>query len=149
MEVERFIGVEEMCGVCAVSQRKGAKADVSSSVVAVDVTGRHPKSARGNEYIVTATCLFSRWAEAFPVGNHTAPTVARVLVERLFTRFGVPKRILTDLGAEFQVQLFTELCKRFEIDQVCTTAYKPRTNGQVERFHRTLNSMLGKSVQQN
>ena len=118
-------------------------------VVAVDITGRHPKSARGNEYIVTATCLFSRWAEAFPVRNHTAPTVARVLVEQLFTRFGVPKRILTDLGAEFQGQLFTEMCRRFEIDQVRTTAYEPRTNGQVERFHRTLNSMLGKSVQQN
>ena len=118
-------------------------------VVAVDITGRHPKSARGNEYIVTASCLFSRWAEAFPVRNHTASTVARVLVEQLFTRFGVPKRILTDLGAEFQGQLFTELCKRFEIDQVRTTAYEPRTNGQVERFHRTLNSMLGKSVQQN
>jgi len=28
--------------------------------IAVDITGRHPKSARGNEYIVTATCLFSR-----------------------------------------------------------------------------------------
>jgi len=70
-------------------------------------------------------------------------------VEQLFTRFGVPKRILTDLGAEFQGQLFTEMRKRFDVDQVRTTAYEPRTNGQVERFHRTLNSMLGKSVQQN
>jgi len=56
-------------------------------VIAVDITGRHPKSARGNEYIVTATCLFSRWAEAFLVRNHTASIVARVLVEQLFTRF--------------------------------------------------------------
>jgi len=124
-------------------------ADEPFEAIAVHITGRHPKSARGNEYIVTATCLFSRWAEAFPVRNHTAPTVAKVRVEQLFTRFGVPKRILTDLGAEFQGQLFEEMCKRFEIDQVRTTAYEPRTNGQVERFHRTLNSMLGKSVQQN
>ena len=117
--------------------------------VAVDITGKHAMSARGNEYIVTATCLFSRRTEAFPVRNHTAPTVARVLVEQLFTRFGVPNGILTDLGGGFQGQLFTELCKKFEIHQVHTTAYEPVTNGQVERFHRTLNSMLGKAVQQN
>jgi len=122
---------------------------VPFEAVAVDITGRHPKSARGNEHIVTATCLFSRWAEAFPVRNHTAPTVARVLVEKLFTLLGVPKRILTDVGAEFQGQLFTEMCKRFKIDQVRTTAYEPRTNGQVERCHRTLNSTVDKSVQQN
>ena len=115
-------------------------------VIAIDVTGRHPKSLLGNEYIITVSCLFSRWAEAFPVRNHTAPTVAKVLVEQVFCRFGVPKRVLTDLGSEFQSQLFQEMCKKFEIDQVRTTAYQPRTNGQVERFHRTLNSMLGKTV---
>ena len=53
-------------------------------VLAVDVTGRHPKSLLGNEYIITVSCLFSRWAEAFPVRNHTAPTVAKVLVEQVF-----------------------------------------------------------------
>ena len=115
-------------------------------VLAVDVTGRHPKSLLGNEYIITVSCLFSRWAEAFPVRNHTAPTVAKVLVEQVFCRFGVPKRLLSDLGSEFQGQLFQEMCKKLEIDQVRTTAYEPRTNGQVERLHKTLNSMLGKVV---
>jgi len=145
------VGAEEVFCVCAASQGKAAEADYLHpfnagepfEVVAVDITGRHPKSVRGNEYIVTATSLFSRWAESFPVRNHTAPTVARVLLQQVFTRFGLPKRILTDLGAEFQGQLSTEMCKRFEIDQVRTTAYEPRTNGQVERFHRTLSSMLG------
>jgi len=33
-----------------------------------------------------------------------------------------------------------------EIDKIRTTAYKPSTNGVVERFHRTLNSMLGKVI---
>ena len=30
-------------------------------VVAIDVTCRHPKSLLGNEYIITVSCLFSRW----------------------------------------------------------------------------------------
>jgi len=115
-------------------------------VVAIDVTCRHPKSLLGNEYIITVSCLFSRWTGAFPVRNHTAQTVAKVLVERVFCRFGVPKRVLTDLGSEFQGQLFQEMCKKFEIDQARTTAYQARTKGQIERFHGTLNSMLGKTV---
>ena len=36
-------------------------------VVSVDITGRHPKSARGNEYIITIIDVFSKWAEAFPL----------------------------------------------------------------------------------
>jgi len=36
-----------------------------------------------------------------------------------------------------------------EIDKLRTTAYRPATNGMVERYHRTLNSILGKIVSQN
>jgi len=36
--------------------------------------------------------------------------------------------------------------KWLEVDKLRTTPYKPSTNGVVERFHRTLNSMLGKVV---
>ena len=118
-------------------------------IIAVDVTGKHPTSARGNQYIITVTDLFSKWSEAYPVRNHTAPVVAKVLVDQFFSRYGTPKRILSDLGVEFQSHLFQELCKRLEIEQVRTTPYKPSTNGCVERFHRTLNSMIGKVTQEN
>ena len=37
-----------------------------------------------------------------------------------------------------------KICRSYRIDKVRTTAYKPSTNGAVERFHRSLNSMLGK-----
>ena len=35
-----------------------------------------------------------------------------------------------------------------EIDKLRTSAYQPSTNGAVERFHRTLNTMMGKVVSQ-
>ena len=116
--------------------------------VAIDVTGKHPKSARGNEYMITAIDTFSKYAEAYPVRNHTAETVAKVLTDNFFTRYGMPKRILTDQGSEFESRLFKELCRHMGIEKVRTTPYKPSTNGCVERFHRTLNSMLGKVIQQ-
>ena len=40
--------------------------------------------------------------------------------------------------------LFAELMRLLGIDKLRKTAYKASTNGMVERFHRTLNSMLGR-----
>jgi transposase InsO family protein len=96
--------------------------------------------------MLTAIDHFSKWAEAFPLRCHTAQVVAKVLVTQLFSRFGCPKQVLSDQGQEFDGHLMTELCKHLRIDKVRTTAYKASTNGAVERFHRTLNSMLGKVI---
>ena len=59
---------------------------------------------------------FSKWAEAFPIREHTAPTVARLLVTQVFARFGCPKQILADQGPEFESQLLATLCKNLGID---------------------------------
>ena len=116
--------------------------------IPIDITGRHPKSQRGNEYILTVVDHFTKWAEAFPIRSHTATVIVKVLMDHLFSRFGFPKCILTDQGVEFQGEIFTQLCEKMEIDKVRTSAYKPSTNACVERFHRTLNSMLAKTVLQ-
>jgi len=117
-------------------------------VIAIDITGKHPKSSRGNEYILTITDLFSKYSEAVPLKNHTAPTVAKALVENFILRHGCPRALVSDLGREFESQLFQELCAILEIDKLRTTPYQQQTNGCAERFHRTLNSMLGKVVRE-
>jgi len=112
----------------------------------VDITGPHPKSSHGNQYILTVVDHFSKWAEAIPVRNHTAPTVARALMVHVFSRFGAPSQLLSDQGPEFESELFSQLMMWMGIDKLRTSAYKPSTNGIVERFHRTLNSMLAKII---
>jgi len=114
--------------------------------VSVDITGPHPRSSRSNQYILTLVEVFSKWAEAIPLRNHTAPTVARSLVTHVFSKFGAPLQLLTDGGSEFELELFRELMRWMEIDKLRTTAYRPSCNGVVERFHRTLNLTLGKVV---
>jgi transposase InsO family protein len=115
-------------------------------VLSIDITGPHPKSKDGNEYILTAVDIFSKWAEAMPIRSHTAVIVARRLVDNIFSRFGVPLRILSDQGPEFESSLIAELCRVYGIEKVRTSSYKPSTNGVCERFHRTLNSMIGKVI---
>ena len=114
--------------------------------IGIDITGPFPKSARGNRFMLTIVDHFSKWAEAFPISNHEATTVARVLIEQVIARFGVPLQILSDRGAEFESKLFAELCRVLGTDKIRTTAYKPSTNGMVERLHKSLNSMLAKCI---
>ena len=54
------------------------------------MTDPHAKSNRGHIYILTCIDSFTKWAEAFPLRNKEAETIARVLVEQVFTRSRVP-----------------------------------------------------------
>jgi len=106
----------------------------------IDLTGPHLQSDR-----VTCMDSFTKWAEAFPLRSKEAEPIARVMVEQLFTRFGPPLSILSDLRREVDGKIMNEVCKLFGIEKLRTTAYKPSTN-QVERFHKTINSILAKTV---
>ena len=115
----------------------------------IDITGPHPTSAKGNVYILTVIDHFTKWIELFPLRNQEATTVAKTLFERVICVHGCPIQILSDQGANFESNLFHELCRLMAIDKVRTSAYKPSTNGNVERWHGTMHSMLAKFVSDN
>lgn len=112
----------------------------------IDVTGSHPRSRNGFCYMLTVIDYFSKWADAYPMRNQEAGTIAKLLVEKVFSYQGVPIQILTDRGTNFESHLFKALCEKLDIDKVRSTAFKPSTNGLVERLHHTLNSMLAKVI---
>ena len=117
--------------------------------IAIDLTGPHPTSRSGHVYILTVIDLFTKWGESIPLRNKEAVTVARALMDVVFSRMGLPLELLSDNGKEFDNSILKELCRLLGIEKIRTTVYKPSTNGAVERFHRTLNSMLGKVVETN
>jgi len=140
--IESFV---RKCAVCA-QYHRGAllrQAALQMPVVgepweriSIDMTGPHPKSSHKNVYILTLVAHFSKWAEAISNPNHTAATVAKALVVNVFSRYGIPAEVLSDRGTEFESDLFTQLVRWLEVDKLRTTAYKPSTNGVVERFHQ-------------
>ena len=65
------------------------------------------------------------------------------------SRYGVPRTLLTDQGRNFESRLFQELCFRYGIEKRTTAAYHPQTDGQTERFNRTMNDMLSQYVSKN
>lgn len=92
--------------------------------------------------VLVVTDHFTKMAHAFPCANQCAKQVARKLWDRVFCVYGFPSRIHTDQGANFESTLLKELLKLSGVAKSHTTAYHPMGNGGVERFNRTLGSML-------
>ena len=59
---------------------------------------------------------------------------------------GVPVALVSDRGKEVDGQLMGEVCRLMNVDKVRTTAYKASTNAAVEHFHRTLNNLIGRTI---
>lgn len=106
-----------------------------------------PKTSRGHQYAVVFVDYLTKWPEVFAVRDQTAPTIAKLLTEKIIPRHGVPTELLSDRGANFLSNLLAEVYSLMGIKKVNTTAYHPQTDGLVERFNRTLTDMLAKTAQ--
>lgn len=73
-------------------------------------------------------------------------TVAKIIVEEVIVRFGVPCFIHSDQGRQFESNLFKEMCVLLGIEKTRTSPYHPKSDGMVERFNRTLDAMLNAYV---
>ena len=111
------------------------------SHIHIDLVGPLP-SSNGCSYIFTVVDRFTRWPEAIPLPNIEAATVANALVDNWVSRFGVPDTITHDQGTQFESKLFASLARLIGSDRIRTSAYNPRANGMVERFHRQLKASL-------
>ena len=108
-----------------------------------------PKTSSGKQYAVVFVDYLTKWPEVFPTSNQSAYTIAKLLVERIVSRHGVPSQLLSDCGGAFLSNLFQEMGKLLGFHKVNTTAYHPQTDGLVERFNRTLIDMLAKTANRN
>lgn len=107
----------------------------------VDIIGPLP-SSDGKRYCLTMADRYTRWPEAEPLDDISAKSVASALYRTWICRFGVPARITTDQGRQFESQLFTRLMQLLGSKRCRTSAYHPQANGCIERWHRTLKTAL-------
>lgn len=66
----------------------------------------------------------------------SGPTI-KALKDVFFT-FGHPCRIISDRGTSFTSTEFNRFCTEFEVVHVLNAVSSPRSNGQVERYNRTV-----------
>ena len=153
--------LEEICRECSICQRfqQGQNGKHGSMQllevkepmerVSCDLTGPHPRSNKGNVYLLTMLDGFSRFLIAVPIPNKFASTVAKAIHRNLFAKFGLCRVIQSDRGKEFQSGILQGICDQYGIKLVQTTAGRPNCNGRIERVHGSLNRLIAKHINQN
>ena len=110
-------------------------------MVAVDVL-KVPISTKGNQYLLVVQDYFSKWPFARPMPDQKAERIVQVLKNEVFTVVGPPKKLHSDQGRNFESKLLRDLCTAFGVSKSHTTPYHPMGDGLVERFNRSLLSLL-------
>ena len=94
-------------------------------LLCIDFTKADP-SKGGKENILVLTDAFSKFSQAFVTSSQKALIVAKLLVEKWFSIFGIPAQIHSDQGWSFDNEIISHLCKMYGIRQSTTMPYNPR-----------------------
>jgi hypothetical protein len=103
-----------------------------------------PETDEGYKNIFTAKCYATKMVILVPTRSRTAQVAARCIYENIVCKFGVPLEIVSDRATAFLDQVLQEYLKILEIHHLPTSAYTPRSNGNLERIHRDVNAIITK-----
>lgn len=110
--------------------------------VAIDVLGELIKTVRGNQYLLIISDRFTKLTKSVPLKSISAAEVAKAFVNEWVFNYGPPKELISDNGKCFTAKFFQDVCRILNIQNSFTTTYHPQTNGQVERYNRTLKAAI-------
>ncbi len=121
--------------------------EVPFESIGMDLIGPLERYARGYRFALVLVDYATRYLEAVPLRSISAKSVAEALF-RIISRVGIPKEILTDQGTAFMSRTLNELYGLLGIKSIRTSLFYPQTDGLVERFNRTLKTMVCKFVKE-
>ena len=93
--------------------------------------------------VPAVTDHFTQYAQACITGSQIALTESKVLWDNFIIHYGLPEKILSDQGRNFESELIINLCKLTGTTKLSSSPYHPETNGQCKRFNSTLIKILG------
>nr|GFA27667.1 reverse transcriptase domain-containing protein [Tanacetum cinerariifolium] len=124
-----------------------AKLSHPTIVKGIDFMGSFP-SSKGNKYILVVVDYLSKWVEVKALPTNDARFVVKFL-KSLFSRFRIPRAIISGHGTHFCNDQFTKLMIKYGVTHRLTTAYHPQMSGQVEVSNRGLKRILERTVGEN
>ena len=110
--------------------------------VSMDIMGPFPVTEEGYRYILVFMDYLSRYSEFCPIKDKSSIAVAEALRHRIITRHSCPRVLLSDNAKEFTSEIIQNLCKSYGIKKCQIVAYKPSSNGLVERANKSIISIL-------
>ena len=145
--VKKFIAE---CGPCKMATDKGASPPgrqvpiptplAPNDLVHMDLEGP-VKTRRGKQYILIIIDAMTKHATLRLIPNKKAPAIAREMY-RYSCLYGVPKRMVSDNGLEFNNALEAETCRLLGIARSTTSHYHPKANGLAEQFNQVIQGYM-------
>ncbi|KAM2507937.1 hypothetical protein ACFX1W_030195 [Malus domestica] len=107
--------------------------------------GPFPPS-HGFNSIFLAVDYVSKWVEAKATRTNNSKVVADFVKTNIFSRFGMPRVLISDRGSHFCNRTIEALLKKYYVTHKVSTPYHPQTSGQAEVSNREIKQILEKTV---
>jgi IS30 family transposase len=111
----------------------------------LNVVGPFHTAPGGYKHILVAIDKFTKWIVVRPIAKVMSEEAVKFIGD-IKHRFGVPNRIITDLGKAFTGSVFWDFCQDNLIDVYYSSVAHPRCNGQVERANGMVLQALKDSI---
>ncbi|GBM89956.1 Transposon Tf2-6 polyprotein [Araneus ventricosus] len=109
--------------------------------LAIDLFGPLPETSSGKKCIFLVEDISTIWVELFVLKEATSVNCAKTLVEEVFLRYGLPRRLISDNGPQFISAVMQQTCNFLGIKQDLIPVYHPQDNPS-ERKNRDLKPRL-------
>jgi transposase InsO family protein len=103
-----------------------------------------PTKRSGARYIITVTKYLTIWTEAKSIKDCITETTTHFLLEKVITRCGCPRILMSDQGNHFTNNIIKDMTKDFEFYHQKSTSYHPQENGTMKSFNNILENALTK-----
>jgi len=90
-----------------------------------DLIGELPIGCGGEKYAIVTVDYFTKWVEAKPLTKVSSAKVINFLIRNMLCRYGVPQKIISDNGLQFD----SEECQEHGIVKSFSAIAYPQTNG--------------------
>ena len=111
--------------------------------IAMDFITKLPRTTRGHDSIWVIVDRLTKSAHFLPIREtHSVEKLARIYVDEIVRRHGVPLDIISDRDSRFTSRFWQSLQTALGTRLNLSTTYHPQTDGQTERTIQTLEDML-------
>lgn len=77
---------------------QSTKVTEASHTLGIDLIGPFPLRKKRNTFLLVIVDYYTKWVELFPLRDSTTPRIVKILKEEIFTRWGVPRYLVSDWG---------------------------------------------------
>ena len=108
-------------------------------IIGVDIM-ELPTTDQGNCYVLVFQDFLTKCPMVYPMPDQKSLRIAELLINEVIPQLRVPESLLSDRGTNLLSHLMTDVCQLLGIKN----PHHLQCDGMVERFNRTLKTMLRK-----